>query len=133
MIPALPRPVATQLLIIRTALLAGLLLFGAATWYVQRNGIANAIAPAGERALVYVFIGAAVAALGGMFFLRSRLGATADVKQIVAMYIVGYAFAEGAALLSAVIWYVGGSRDWYIAGLVLMVVAFQILPVRRET
>jgi hypothetical protein len=79
----------------------------------------------------YLFIGLALAALGGLAAIRSRLATIGETKRLVSLYIVGYAMAEGVALFAGVIWYLGGSRDWFIAGLVLVVAAFQILPVKR--
>jgi hypothetical protein len=113
-------------------MLLGLVLFGLSTNYMKGRG--NAIVLTGERARVmsYCFIGITAAALAGMMFIRSRLGATQDVKRLFLMYIIGYALAEGAALFGAVTWFIGGSRDWFIAGLVLMVAAFQVLPVKRN-
>jgi FtsH-binding integral membrane protein len=113
-------------------MLLGLVLFGLSTLYVKGRG--NPVMLPDERARVmsYIFICVAAAALAGMIFIRSRLSIPADAKHLFLMYIIGYALAEGAALFGAVTWYIGGSRDWYIAGLVLMVTAFQVLPVRRE-
>ena len=131
MIPSLPRSAAAQLLIIRTAMLLGLVLFGVSTFYIKGRGDATIMSDDRARLFGYIFIGLAFAALAGLIAIRSRLSATADAKRIVPMYLVGYALAEAAALFSAVTWYIGGAREWFIAGLVLMVAAFQILPIRR--
>ena len=132
MLPRLPQGAAIQLIIIRTALLLGLLLFGVSTWYTMRNGSTPMLSPETARTFGYVFIGLAATALAGMLFLRSRIEGLTNPKAIVTHYMIGYALAEGAGLFGGVVWFMGGSRDWYIAGLVLMVVAFQVLPVRRE-
>lgn len=114
-------------------MMLGLVLFGVATIYVKRSGDAAAITDERARLFGYIFIGLAATALAGMIFIRSRLGAETEVRRIFAHYIIGYALAESAALFAGATWYIGGSRDWFIAGLVLMVAAFQILPVRRDT
>jgi hypothetical protein len=131
MIPALPRAEATQILVIRTALLAGLLVFGAVTWFLTRQG--NTAAASAEQAQLYgyVFAGLAAAAIGGMIVMRTRLEKATSTAQLMTLYITGYAMAEGAALFGAVVWFLGGAREWYIAGLILLVSGFQILPVRR--
>jgi hypothetical protein len=132
-IAPLPRPVATQLLLIRTALLAGLLLFGAATWYMQRGRAIVPLAPERAQLFGYTFIALAIAALGGLFFVRSRLEKGVQATAAVQQYMTGYAMAEGTALFGGVTWYLGGSQNWYVAGVLLMVTAFQILPIKRES
>lgn len=132
MIPTLPRPAALQLIIIRTAMMLGLVLFGVATMYIQRKGPTNAMSDDTMKMFSYIFIAMAVSGLGAMIFIRSRLGAIQDTRKQVSMYLVGYALAEATALFGAVTWYVGGAREWFIAGLVLMVVSFQVLPVKRS-
>ena len=133
MIPPLPRPLATQLLLIRTALLAGLLLFGAVTWFLRRGEALVPLQPDRAQLYGYVFIALAVTALGGLFFVRGRLEKGVEGTAAVQQYLTGYAMAEGAALFGAMTWYLGGSLNWYVAGVLLVVVAFQILPIRRES
>ena len=113
-------------------MLLGLVLFGVSTMYVKGHGAPLVMSDERARVMSYMFIGIAAAALAGMMFLRSRLGMAQDVKQLFLIYMIGYALAEGAALFGAVTWYIGGSRDWFFAGLVVMVVAFQVLPVKRD-
>ena len=114
-------------------MLLGLVLFGLSTLYMKGRGNVLVLSEERSRVMSYIFIGLAAATLAGMMFIRSRLAMTQEVKHLALMYIIGYALAEGAALFGAVTWYIGGSRDWFIAGLVLMVTAFQILPIRRES
>jgi hypothetical protein len=131
-IPLLAPPVAVRIIVIRTALLLGMLLFGGATWYTSRQGRVSLLSAERAQLMGWVFVALAACALGAMLFLRSRLEKIADVRQIFATYVVGYAFAEGAALFGGVVWFLGGAREWYVAGLVLMAVSFQILPVRKS-
>lgn len=133
MITPLPRALATQLLLIRTALLAGLLLFGAATWFMQRGQTIVPLPPDRAQLFGYMFIALAVAALGGLFFVRGRLEKGLHGTAAVQQYLTGYAMAEGTALFGGVTWYLGGSVNWYVAGVLLMVAAFQILPIKRES
>jgi hypothetical protein len=122
---------ATRLLLIRAAMLAGVLLFGAVTWYLEREGRLSTISAERAQMLGYVFMALTGAALVAMFFIRGQLAQANEARQLT-LHIVGYAIAEGAALFGAVVWFIGGAREWYVAGVVLMVVAFQILPVKRE-
>jgi hypothetical protein len=120
-----------RLVLIRTAMLLGVLLFGAVTWYLEHDGRLGAIAP--ERASIfgYVFMALTGMALVALFTIRGQLKNADETRQMT-LHIIGYAVAEGAALFGGVIWFIGGAREWYVAGVVLMVVAFQVLPVRRE-
>ena len=127
----LPRQSAMRLLLIRTAMLLGVLLFGAVTLYLEYEGRLSAIPAERARMLGYVFMALTGMALVALFTIRGRLQSADEARQMT-LHIIGYAVAEGTALFGAVIWFVGGAREWYVAGVVLMVVAFQVLPVKRE-
>lgn len=131
MIPPLPRANATNLLLIRLCLLAGLLVMGAAIWFIRRNPDALILEPDRARSFGWAFIALAVVALAGMFVMRKRLERGGDPQAMLQTYMVGYAMAEGAALFAAVTWYMGGNPNWYVAGVLLMASAFQILPINR--
>lgn len=113
-------------------MLAGLLLFGAVTWFVARQGNTAALAPERARLYLYIFIALAASALAGMIAIRSRLASAGSPGQAVTLYLVGYAFAEGAALFGGVAWFLGASIQLYVAGLLVVAAGFQILPVRAD-
>jgi hypothetical protein len=131
-IPSLGRAARIQLLVIRTAMLLGVLLFGAVTWYTKRQEHPAILTPATARAFGYIFAAIACAAVAGLMFMRTRLETTTEQGQLLVLYVVGYALAEGAAVFGGVVWFLGGAQAWYIAGLILMVVAFQVLPVEAS-
>jgi hypothetical protein len=131
MIPTLPRVEGVRLIIIRSALLFGLLLFGGATWFQHRSGHPVPVPAEQARMYGYVFAGLALTAVAALFFLRTRLERATDVKQQVTVYLAGYAIAEGAALFGGATWFIGGDSNAYMGGLILMVVAFQILPIKK--
>jgi len=133
MIPVLPKADALRLTLIRSALLLGLLTFGGATWFQHRSGHPAPIPADQARTFGYVFVGLALMAVAGLYMLRKRLEHATDVKQQLTLYMAGYGIAEGAALFGGATWFVGGDRNLYITGLILMVVAFQILPIKRQT
>ena len=127
----LPHPVRLQLLVARTAMLAGVLALGAAAWFTRRSNADTILPSETLQALTDVFYGIGTMTLVGLILLRTRLsGASTDQQR--AMYLGGYAAAEVVAVLGGAIWFTGGDRTWYIIGLVLMAVSFQILPLRRE-
>lgn len=132
MIPVFTKPDALRLTMIRSALLLGLLTFGGATWFQHRSGHPAPIPAAQARTFSYVFVGLALTAIAGLVVLRKRLDTTADVKRQITLYMAGYGIAEGAALFGGATWFVGGDQNLYIAGLILMVAAFQILPIKRQ-
>jgi hypothetical protein len=113
-------------------MLLGLVLFGISTFYMQRRGKLEVMSVERAQLFTYIFVALVAAALGGLIFIRSRLAA-ADIRRIFALYMVGYALAESAALFAGVAWFIGGARELFIAGLVLMIVAFQVLPIRRDS
>jgi hypothetical protein len=113
-------------------MMLGLVLFGISTFYVKRSGTVTLLSEERAQLFAYIFIALAALAIGGMILIRSRITATDEVRRVMMHYIVGYALAEAAALFGAVTWYLGGAREWFIAGLVVMVAGFQILPVKRE-
>jgi hypothetical protein len=113
-------------------MMLGLVLFGLSTMYVKRKGAITALSEERAQLFAYIFIALASMAVGGMILIRTRISETDEIRRVMMMYIVGYALAESAALFGGVTWYIGGAREWFIAGLVVMVVAFQILPVKRD-
>ena len=131
MIPTLPRVEGVRIVIIRSALLFGLLLFGGATWFQHRGGHPVPVPADQARTYGYVFAGLAITATAMLFILRTRLERATDAKQQVALYLIGYAIAEGAALFGGATWFIGGDVNAYMGGLILMVAAFQILPVKK--
>jgi hypothetical protein len=133
MIPTLPRADALRLTLIRSAMLLGLLTFGGATWFQHRNGHPTPIPAEQARTFSYVFAGLALMAVAALFMLRKRLERAIEMKQQLTLYIAGYGIAEGAALFGGATWFVGGDGNLFVAGLILMVVAFQILPIKRQT
>jgi hypothetical protein len=120
-----------QLLIIRTAMLLGVLLLGVVAWFRHRNGTILALELSTAQVLTYACYGALVATLGLLLLLRSRVaGAAARTQMLV--YIAGYAAAEVTAILGGALWLFGGERVPYLLGLVLMASSFQLLPIPRE-
>jgi hypothetical protein len=130
-IPTFPRATAVRLLLIRTALLGGLLVFGAVTFYLRMQPSAATLPPDRARLLGYVFTAMAVGALAVLFVLRRRLEGGVTEQSALQTYIIGYAVAEGTALFGGATWFMGGHLNWYVAGLLLMVISFQILPIKR--
>jgi F0F1-type ATP synthase membrane subunit c/vacuolar-type H+-ATPase subunit K len=113
-------------------MLLGLVLFGISTMYFKQRGAVTVLSDERAQLFAYVFIALAAVAIGVMMLIRSRITAADEPRKVMMQYIIGYAVAESAALFGAVTWFLGGAKEWFVAGLIVMVVAFQILPVKRE-
>jgi hypothetical protein len=127
----LAKPLRLQLLAIRTAMLLGVLAFGALTWFLQRDGRTPALAPETLQRMTSGLYLLLAVVLGLLLLLRSRVADAAAGTQRL-LYLVGYAAAEAVAIFGGAIWFFGGDRLSYLLGLVLMAVSFQVLPIARD-
>lgn len=116
--------------IIRLALLAGQLLFGAVAWFLLRTSDAFAADdPELLGTLRLIFFVLAAGALGGIWFLR-RLRITASDPQTQAQWcIVGWALGEGLAFFGGVYYLLSGSALLFFAGLLAFALAWLLLPI----
>jgi len=119
--------------IIRFALLAGLLIFGAIAFYMANEG---GMGGAGDEeffsTLLMVFFGLAAAEGAVMYLIHRRWKQAETFQQKANFSIIGWALAEGLALFGGVILLLGGSTLPYLCGLVFFGVAWMLFPVREE-
>jgi hypothetical protein len=127
----LAKPLRLQLLVVRTAMLLGVLLLGVIAWFRHRNGSIVAIDAATVRLLTYLCYGAIPATVALLFVLR-KLAATAQPRGQMLLYLAGYGAAEVVAVLGGALWLFSGERVPYLLSLVLMASSFQVLPIPRE-
>ena len=114
--------------IIRYALIAGVLLFGAVILFV--HSLPNwkpAVLPASA-----AYAQVACAVLGVLFArgMRGRVAAESDPQKRVSLFVTGWAVGEAAALFGGVIFFITGQSQWYLLGLLGMAGAFLSLRVR---
>lgn len=117
--------------LIRSALLAGVLLFGAVIVFVQRQpDWRPGTLPS---AVGYALLAYAIAVIPIAMALRSRLVREVDPGRRATLLLTGWAVGEAAGLVGAVIFFVTGQGQWYLLGLLAMVTAFVLLPVRSSS
>ena len=131
--PSRPAPSSTaQLSVIRVAMLAGVLMFGAVVWWLRRGGSAaqvDATVMANVRTLGAVWLAVSVSGLAALFALSSR---KADESRRRTFSIIAWALGEGAALAGGVVYMVAGDGRWYLGGLFVLLLAFVLFPARRR-
>lgn len=121
-----------QLQIIRIALLAGQLLFGAVAWFLTSTGAFEA--SVGEdvlQILQLAFFVIALGMLGGILLVRHQ-HQQAPPERRAGLCIAGWAMGEGVALYGAVILLLGGGPLLFLAGLLLFGIAWFLLPIPVE-
>lgn len=119
----------SHLALVRVALLLSVLLFGAVTWFVRRDGT---MAPPDRRTWEAVRVVAMVlwaTAITGIIGLRlwaNRARRDDDAR----IPVIAWSLAEAPALIGGVFWFVTGQRWLWAAGLVVLVTSFILFPVR---
>ena len=122
------------LAVIRAALLAGVLLFGAVCWFTirQRGGApidgGAADAFSAFRTIVPILC---VVALGAAVALRSMIARARDEAKKSSLRIIAWAGGEGAALAGGIYYLRVGDPKLYVLGVVAMLATFVIVPLRE--
>ncbi|MCC6772221.1 MAG: hypothetical protein IT360_13595 [Gemmatimonadaceae bacterium] len=122
----------TPALLIRLALLAGVLMFGGVTWYIRREGAGPGLDPETLRTLLWVGRGTWILSMATCVSLFGMLRNARSQARIGALSLVGWAAGEAVAMVGGVIWFLTGITQWYSAGLVYLVLTFLAFPARRE-
>lgn len=123
-------PPASSLAVIRIALLAGVLMFGAVTYYVQRGANWEPAAPDVLNTLYTVMLAVLVLAVVFLLVLRARLGRRPGTGER-SLLVVAWAIGESAALFGGVYHFLSGNAQWFIIGLFIMLASFILFPIRR--
>lgn len=125
-----PPPPDSSLAVIRIALLVGVLMFGAVTYYVQRGADWESAAPDVLNTLYTVMLAALVLAVVFLLVLRARLGRRSDAGDR-SLLVVAWAIGESSALFGGVYYFLSGNAQWFIIGLFVMLASFILFPIRR--
>ncbi len=123
-------PPASSLAVVRIALLVGVLMFGAVTYYVQRGANWEPAAPDVLSTLHTVMLAVLVLAVVLLLVLRSRLERRSEAGERT-MLIMAWAIGESAALFGGVYYFLSGNGQWFIIGLFVMLASFILFPIRR--
>jgi hypothetical protein len=126
MLPAI-RP--TQpIQVIRFALIAGVLMFGAAILFVHRQAGWKAVTL--PPAIGYTQVVCAVVAVLFALALRGRVMSESAPQRRAALLITGWAVGEGAALFGGALFLLTAHSQWYLLGLLGMAGSLIALPAR---
>ena len=120
-----------QLGVIRVALLAGVLAFGAVTWWTHQGlGYRGPAMPPGGRLGTVAYVVDALAIVGSLLMRRLAF-ATADPARYGTRCVLAWAMGEAAALTGGVYYFMTNDMSRYLLGVLVMLLAFVLVPLRR--
>lgn len=120
----------STLRIIRIALLSGVLMFGGIAFFLtQQDGGRGD--PEMAQTLQMVNILLLVSAVIGILWVQRRHAAERDPARRTSLNIIGWAMGEATALFGGVHFLLMGSAIPYFVGLVTMLAAFALVPIRE--
>ena len=127
--PASPATLA----VVRLAILGGVLAFGGVVLYLTRQPDWRP-SPAAESALfTYAGLGVWVVATAGLLLLRRAWQREADPARRTPLMIVGWALGEVPAIWGGIVFLLTGDPQRYFTGVLFLVMAFLLLPLRART
>jgi hypothetical protein len=119
-----------SLVLIRAALIGGVLMFGGVIWFLHREN-RFPTQPA-DPTFVYLQIAAAIGAVVFALAWRARLAATSDAMILMSRLLICWAVGEGAGLFGAVVFLISGELRPYLIGLIAMFIVYGLTPIRRR-
>ncbi len=122
-------PAPTVLRIIRMALLAGVVTFGAVVTYLHSQERPDV--PAAAEALQYVNIAFLVMAAAGVMYLQKKHEAERDPARRSTWNIIAWALGEATAMFGGVHYLLSGSPIPYLVGLAMLLASFVLVPIRE--
>ena len=117
------------LALIRIVLVLGVLVLGAIVWYLRSQTPADAATDADPRALRIagqVVWGVAIAGVLAVFLLARKV----PPERRPTLSVVAWALGESTALYGGVLWLLLGESQWYLYGLVCLLLTYFIFPIR---
>lgn len=111
-------------------MMAGVLLFGAVTYFLHRQPgfTPRPMAPFYGTLMPAFMVASAV----GILIFRKRLKDIQDPAKRAEQMLVAYAFGEGAALFGGVYYFMSDDPRWYLIGLFVLLGGFILLPIRHR-
>ena len=126
--PTRPSPQLARLALIRVAMLAGVLTFGAVVWFLRRTGNAPPLADAADT-LRLVGVVVAFVTVAGILLCRTLASRARESAQRTTFRVAGWAVGEAAALYGGLYYFATGRPLGYMLGLMLLLMAFVLIPV----
>ena len=119
----------TPAIVIRITMVTGVLLFGAVTWFLRRSGSApEPLTPESARTLLWMGRVAWGSALAGCIVIFALMQRNPASSRNQLFSIVAWALGELVALYGGVVWFLTGMTQWYVSGLVFLVLALLAFP-----
>jgi hypothetical protein len=114
---------------IRISFLAGVLMFGAVVWFMRRGGGGPVASSTGlVDAISYAAL--AIGVIGIVVMRRVLANATTAAKYANSA-VIGWSFGELAALGGGVHFFLTGDPTRYVIGVMVMLMSFVLIPLRR--
>jgi hypothetical protein len=130
-----PDPLGTRqrasLGVIRLSLLAGVLAFGAVTWFLHRGDAWTGPAREPGGAFATIALAVSILAIAGIVFARRQVTTTRDAGKYGSWCVIGWAFGELAALTGGVYYFLTDDPSRYLLGVLVMLLSFVLIPLRR--
>jgi hypothetical protein len=118
-------------LLIRVAMMTGVLIFGGVTWFIRRSGDGPVFDPANAAPLLWVARGAWGLAMATCLVLFTLLRSERRPARVRTLSVIGWASGELVALTGGTVWFLTGNPQWYTFGLVFLVLTFLAFPAPR--
>lgn len=119
------------MVIIRIAMLSGVLMFGAVVWFIRRSSTPD-FDPAGLNTLLWGARAVWGASMAACLVLFLALRNARRVQQVRTLSLVGWAAGEAVPLMGGVIWLLTGNSRWYLLGVVYLVLTLLAFPTAGE-
>ena len=124
-----PGNVTAHLAVVRAAMLAGVLLFGAVSWWTRRTAMSpRTVDPEFAEVLATLPLAGGIVALIAVVLLRRALSAAPDPANQGSLRVIGWATGEMAAMAGAVGYFLSGNVTSYLIGLAVLVFTFIAMP-----
>ena len=121
---------AATLFIIRLAFVSAVVMFGAATWFVQSQQTQEFTRP--NETLDWLVIGVWAVAAVGLMLLSRRYRAAPRGAERRTLAIIGWALGEAAALIGGVHYFLTGNPLRYGYGLLIFCISLMLFPIARD-
>lgn len=128
--PGPSRPASPAALgVVRLGILGGVLAFGAVAWYITHQP-GWSPRPVDRDPFFYAALAIWAVATAGLLLLRRRWQRETDPARRTPLLFVGWALGEVPAVWGGIFYLLTGEPQRYLTGLLFLVMAFLLLPVR---
>lgn len=131
--PGESRPASPATLgVVRLAMLGGMLAFGAVAWYLTHQPGWRPSLSTGLDTFFYASLGIWAVATAVLLLLRVLVRRETDPRRRTPLMVVGWALGEMPAIWGGIYYLLTGDPQRYVTGLLFLVMAFLLLPLRAR-